>query len=73
MTNDVRFEHQRRQRVLHQHLRLGVERRGGLVEDQDRRVSQDRARDRQPLPLAARQPLPALADHRLVAAVERRR
>src|ERR1700738_1241540 len=31
----------------------GVERAGRLVEDQDRRILQQRARDRQPLPLAA--------------------
>ena len=39
---------------------------GRFVEDQDRRVLQDRARDRQPLPLPARQRLPALADPGLV-------
>ena len=39
----------------------GVERAGGLVEDQDRRVLQQRARDRQPLPLAAGQHAAALA------------
>ena len=54
--------HQVRQRLLHQPLGFGVERRGRLVEDQDRRVLQERPRDRQPLPLAARQPLAALAD-----------
>src|SRR4051812_11743197 len=34
-------------------LRERVERRGGLVEDQDRRVLQERPRDADPLPLAA--------------------
>ena len=62
MTNDVRFAHQVRQRVLHELLRLGVERRGRLVENQDRRVLEQRARDRQALALPARQPLAALAD-----------
>ncbi len=56
--------HQRRQRVLHELLGFGVERRGRLVEDQDRRVAQQRAGDRQPLPLPARQALAALADLR---------
>jgi hypothetical protein len=58
--------HQVGQRVLHQQLRLGVERRGRFVQDQDRRVLQQRARDGQALALPARQPLAALADARLV-------
>ena len=66
MTNDVRL-HQVRERVLHEQLGLGVERRGRFVEDQDRRVLQERARDREPLPLPAGQALPALADRRVVA------
>ena len=41
--------------------RGGVERRGRLVQDQDARVLQDHARDRQALLLAARQPVAALA------------
>src|SRR5258705_13757577 len=53
-------QHQRGQRVLDQHLGLGVQRRGGLVEDQDRRVAQDRARNRDALPLPAPEPLPPL-------------
>ena len=40
---------------------------GRVVEDQDPRVDRERARDRQPLALAAREPDPALADHRVVA------
>src|SRR5271156_2930861 len=43
--------HQRLERALNDALRLGVERRGSLVEDQDRRVFQDHAGDRQPLAL----------------------
>ena len=39
-----------------------VERRGGLVEDQDRRVLEQRARDRHALLLAARELEAALAD-----------
>ena len=44
-----------------------VERRGRLVEDHDRRVLQQRARDRDALLLAARELQPALADDRVVA------
>ena len=54
ITSEVR-PHQALQRHLHQPLVLGVERAGGLVEEQERRVAQDRARDRDPLPLAAGQ------------------
>ncbi len=44
-----------------------VQRRGGFVEDQDRRVLQQRARDRHALLLAAGQLQAALADHGVVA------
>ena len=44
-----------------------VDRRGGVVEDQHLRVGEDRARDRDPLPLSAREREAALAEHRLVA------
>ena len=47
--------------------RHGVERRGRLVEDQDPRVLQQDAGDRDPLLLAARQLVAALADDRVVA------
>jgi predicted amidohydrolase len=46
-------------------LGLGIERRGRFVEDQDRRVLQEHARDRQPLLLAAGQFDAALADDRV--------
>ena len=59
--------HQTAQRRLHVPLRLGVERRGGLVEQQDRRVLQHRARDRDALPLPAGEPDAMLADRRVVA------
>ncbi len=62
MTNVVRFAHEVGERVLHEQLRLGVERRGRFVEHEQRTVLEDRARDRQPLALAAGQPLAALAD-----------
>ena len=40
---------------------------GRVVEDEDPRVDGERARDRQPLALAARERDPALADHGVVA------
>ena len=55
------------ERLLDLPLGLGVDRRGRLVEDQDARVDQQRAGDRDPLPLAARERLAALADQRVVA------
>ena len=45
----------------------GVHRRGGVVEDQDPRIDEQRPRDRDPLPLAAGERDPALADHGFVA------
>ena len=48
--------------VLHRALGFAVERRRRFVEDQDRRVLVDRARDRQPLALAARQLAAVVAD-----------
>ena len=54
MTSVVRPARQPLHRLLHRALALGVERARRLVEQQDRRVAQDRPRDRQPLALAAR-------------------
>ena len=54
--------HQFLQRGLHQGLGFGIERRSGLVEQQQRRVAQDRARDGDALALAARQRDAALAE-----------
>ena len=53
-------------------LRLGrrVDRRRGVVEDEDARVDDERARDRDPLALPAGERDPALADHRVVAVRE---
>jgi len=45
--------HQPLERLLDQLLRFGVERGGRFVEQQQRRVAQHRAGDRQPLALAA--------------------
>ncbi len=50
------------QRLLHERLGLVVQRARGLVEDEDRRVAQDRPRDRQALLLAAGEAVAALAD-----------
>ena len=50
------------ERFLDQVLGVTVQGAGRLVEDQDPRVAQDRAGDRDALALAAREPDPALAD-----------
>jgi hypothetical protein len=55
------------ERLLDFLLGLGIDRRGGLVEDQDARVDQQRAGDGDALALAARQALAAFADQRIVA------
>ena len=59
--------HHLRQRGADLVLLRRVDRRGRVVEDQHLRVGEDRARDRDPLPLAAREREAALAEHRLVA------
>src|SRR5947209_1480882 len=66
-------DHQRRaparhaiERVLDFGLRMAVERRGRLVEHQDRRGFEDRAGDGDALLLAARKFQPALADLAIV-------
>ena len=61
------LRHEPVDRLLHQPLGLGVERAGGLVEDEDRRVAEERPRDGDPLPLSAREPGAALAEDRVVA------
>ncbi len=55
---------------LHQRLAFGVERRGRLVEQQDRRVAQDGAGNRDALALAAGQRHAALADLAVIALFE---
>ena len=57
--------HEPLERLLDGALALGVERRRCLVQDEDRRVLQQGARDREPLPLAARQAGAALAHARV--------
>jgi len=54
--------HQFFQRSLHQRLALGIECRGRFIEQQQRRVTQDSARNRDALALAARQRHAALAE-----------
>ena len=49
-------------------LAVGIERAGRLVEDQNARIADQRARDRQPLALAARQVGRPLLDEGLVTA-----
>ena len=58
---------QRDERALDQRFVFGVELTRRLVEDQDARVLEQDARDREPLALAARELVPALADDRVVA------
>ena len=55
------------QRQLDFALGFRIDRRGGLVEDQDSRVDQQRPGDADPLALAAGEELPPLADQRIVA------
>ena len=54
--------HQSLHGFLDQALRFGIQRAGGLVEDQDRRVLEDRARDGDALALATGDQRPALPD-----------
>src|SRR3954447_9655197 len=46
--------HQTFQRALYEPLRFGVERGRGLIEDENRRIFEQRTRNREPLPLSAR-------------------
>ena len=59
--------HQALQRLLHQRLRFAIERAGGLVQDQDSRVLQQRPRDGDALPLPAGEVDSALAQQRFIA------
>src|SRR5262249_36590229 len=61
---------QRPQAVLNERLALAVEARGRFVEQQDARVRENRARDRDALALAARQPHAALTDDGVVLLLE---
>ncbi len=68
----VRPSAQAVERLLHGALGLGVERARRLVEDEHRRVAQDRAGDRDALLLAAGEAVAALADDGVVAVGQRR-
>ena len=59
---------QRIERPLDLALGLGIERARRLVEDQDRRILQDGARNGDALAFAARKRLAPFADHELIAA-----
>ncbi len=48
-------------------LAFQIDLAGGFVEDQNRRIAQDRPSKRNPLPLAAREAVAAGSDHRLVS------
>ena len=67
MMSVVRSAHRRAQPGADARLGRRVDRRGRVVEDQDARVDGERAGDRDPLPLPARERDAALADHRVVA------
>ena len=71
MTSVVRSRIADFERGLHHALALGIERAGRLVEQQQRRVLQDRAGDRDALALAARQAHAALAEEGAVALGQR--
>src|SRR5690242_18591700 len=59
--------HQIGKRLLYQHFTLGVEVAGGLVQNQDGRVLDQRPRDGDALALAAAELEAASADHGLIA------
>mmetsp|Transcript_2387 Transcript_2387/g.6020 ORF Transcript_2387/g.6020 Transcript_2387/m.6020 type:complete len:301 (-) Transcript_2387:1246-2148(-) len=59
--------HQPRQRALHRGLRHAVQRGGGLIQNDDRAVLEQRARNGDALALAARQQSAALAHNGVVA------
>ena len=61
------------ERLLDQHLGRAVDVRGGLVEDEDPRVGEQCARDRDQLPLAGREACAALAHLVVEASREPRR
>ena len=68
MTKAVRPSSKMQQRLLNMNLGAGVDAAGGLIEDQDARISQDRAGDRQQLPLPLAEVMPLLRNLGLVAA-----
>ena len=71
MTIAVRPVERLDQRRLHGDLGLGVQVRGGLVEDHHPRPGEQQPGDREALALAAREPVAALAHHRVQAVGQR--
>ena len=63
--------HQLRHGLLDQHLGTRVDRAGRLVEDEDLRIGQERAGDRQQLLLALRDVGRVVVEHRVVAVRQR--
>ena len=59
--------HRLRECGLDDCLVLGIDVRGRFIQDQDRRVLQEGAGDRQSLPLSAREAQATFADNRAVA------
>src|SRR5688572_3598602 len=62
--------HQPLQGLEQQRFGLGIKRRSGFIEDEYRRVFEQRPRDGQPLPLTARKSRAALSNQRVVAVRE---
>ena len=62
---------QRRHGLLDEHLGAGVDRAGGLVEDEDRRVGQERPGDGEQLLLAGADVAALVVDDRVVAVGQR--
>src|SRR5687767_13609607 len=54
-------------RLLDQALRLGIEGRGRFIENENRRIDEERTRDRNALPLPAGQAGSALTQERVVS------
>src|SRR5205807_5836386 len=65
--------HEVAQTLLDQRFRFRIEAGGGYIEDQDARIGQDGASDRDALLLAAGKLHPAFADDRVVLVLERLR
>ena len=63
---------ERLKRLLDDALAFGVQRRRGLVEDQNRWVLEDHARDGQSLALPTGESVAALAHHRVIAVLQRK-
>src|SRR5687767_11607089 len=60
--------HETDDRILHESFTLRVESRSSLVENEDRRIFQDSARDADALPLSSAHLTPAITDICLISA-----